>query len=83
MAIEDSVVLGRELGRNGDVAGALRRYNDGRRDRANGIVRSARRQGVLYHGATPPIRAARMFVLGYGPIPIAMRVVDGLMGYEA
>jgi 2-polyprenyl-6-methoxyphenol hydroxylase-like FAD-dependent oxidoreductase len=82
MAIEDSVVLGRVLQAAGDVPAALRSYWEQRRDRANGIVRSARRQGVIYHGATPALGAVRYFMLS-GPVPVAMRVVDGLMGYEA
>jgi 2-polyprenyl-6-methoxyphenol hydroxylase-like FAD-dependent oxidoreductase len=83
MAIEDSVVLARELSSNGDVGAALRRYVEARRDRANGIVRTARRQGYLYHGPNMLVGAVRTMVLGAAPIAIAMRVVDGLMGYEA
>jgi 2-polyprenyl-6-methoxyphenol hydroxylase-like FAD-dependent oxidoreductase len=82
MAIEDAVVLGRVLQRNADVAAALRSYWEQRRDRANGIVRSARRQGVIYHGATPAIGAVRYLMLN-GPLTVAMRIVDNLMGYEA
>jgi 2-polyprenyl-6-methoxyphenol hydroxylase-like FAD-dependent oxidoreductase len=82
MAIEDSVVLARELSAaNGDVPGALRRYAEKRRDRANGIVRSARRQGYLYHGPNPIVGIVRRITLT-GPVAIAMRIVDGLMGYE-
>jgi 2-polyprenyl-6-methoxyphenol hydroxylase-like FAD-dependent oxidoreductase len=83
MAIEDSVVLARELSSNGDVPAALRRYNEARRDRANGIVRSARRQGYLYHGPNMFVGAVRSMTLGAAPVGIAMRVVDKLMGYEA
>lgn len=83
MAIEDSVVLARELSAaNGDVPAALQRYVEKRRERANGIVRSARRQGYLYHGPNPLVGAVRTVTLT-GPIGIAMRIVDGLMGYEA
>jgi 2-polyprenyl-6-methoxyphenol hydroxylase-like FAD-dependent oxidoreductase len=83
MAIEDSVVLARELSAaNGDVPGALQRYAEKRRDRANGIVRSARRQGYLYHGPNPVVGAIRTVTLT-GPLAIAMRIVDKLMGYEA
>jgi 2-polyprenyl-6-methoxyphenol hydroxylase-like FAD-dependent oxidoreductase len=83
MAIEDAVVLGRELARNGDTPAALQRYNEQRRKRANGIVKSARRQGYLYHGSNPIVGAVRDVFLATAPTPIAMRVVDGLMGYEA
>jgi 2-polyprenyl-6-methoxyphenol hydroxylase-like FAD-dependent oxidoreductase len=83
MAIEDSVVLAREVSAaNGDVPGALRRYAEKRRDRANGIVRSARRQGYLYHGPNALVGIVRRVTLT-GPLAVAMRIVDGLMGYEA
>ena len=82
MAIEDAVVLGRNLDQNGDVPASLQRYNAQRRKRANGIVRSARRQGILYHGGNPVIATFRD-LFSNSPVPIAMRVVDGLMGYEA
>jgi 2-polyprenyl-6-methoxyphenol hydroxylase-like FAD-dependent oxidoreductase len=83
MAIEDSVVLARKLSSNGDVTAALREYNDARRERANGIVRTARRQGYLYHGPNMLVGAVRSMVLGAAPVGIAMKVVDNLMGYEA
>lgn len=83
MAIEDSVVLARELSSTDDVAAALKGYNEARRDRANGIVRSARRQGYLYHGPNALVGAVRTMTLGAAPVAIAMRVVDKLMGYEA
>jgi 2-polyprenyl-6-methoxyphenol hydroxylase-like FAD-dependent oxidoreductase len=82
MAIEDAVVLARELSANGDVPAALRRYNEARRDRANGIVRSARLQGYIYHGPNALIGVARTMMIGVAPVAIAMRVVDNLMGYE-
>jgi 2-polyprenyl-6-methoxyphenol hydroxylase-like FAD-dependent oxidoreductase len=82
MAIEDSVVLARELAADGDVPAALRRYNEARRDRANGIVRMARRQGYIYHGPNALIGVARTMMIGVAPIAVAMRVVDKLMGYE-
>jgi 2-polyprenyl-6-methoxyphenol hydroxylase-like FAD-dependent oxidoreductase len=83
MAIEDSVVLARELSANGNVPAALQRYAEKRRNRANGIVRSARRQGYLYHGSNPIVGVVRDVFLGTAPTTIAMRVVDKLMGYEA
>ena len=83
MAIEDAVVLARSLTQYDDVPAALQQYAAQRRSRANGIVRSARRQGFLYHGANPIVGAVRDVFLGTAPVPIAMRVVDGLMGYEA
>jgi 2-polyprenyl-6-methoxyphenol hydroxylase-like FAD-dependent oxidoreductase len=82
MAIEDAVVVARELSADGDVPAALRRYNEARRKRANGIVRNARLQGYIYHGPNALIGAARTMMIGVAPIAVAMRVVDKLMGYE-
>ena len=83
MAIEDAVVLSRELSSNGDVPAALTRYAEARRDRANGIVRTARFQGYIYHGPNVVVGAVRTMMIGIAPVAIAMRVVDNLMGYEA
>jgi 2-polyprenyl-6-methoxyphenol hydroxylase-like FAD-dependent oxidoreductase len=81
-AIEDGVVLARKLGRNGDVASALREYVAERKVRANGIIRQARRHGAIYHAVNPVFAVARG-VMMRGPVPIAMREVDKLIGYKA
>jgi len=83
MAIEDAVVLARGLAEDDDVPAALRRYTSRRRGRTNRIVRAARRHGRLYHGASPAAQVLRDTFLGTAPVPVAMRVVDRLMGYEA
>jgi 2-polyprenyl-6-methoxyphenol hydroxylase-like FAD-dependent oxidoreductase len=81
-AIEDAVVLARKLGAGGDVASSLREYAAGRKARANGIVRQARRHGAIYHGVNPVLGVARGVMLR-SPVSIAMREVDKLMGYKA
>jgi 2-polyprenyl-6-methoxyphenol hydroxylase-like FAD-dependent oxidoreductase len=83
MAIEDSVVLARCLSEGSDVPTSLRRYSDQRFRRANGIVRQARRHGVLYHADNPVLGGARYLFLKYAPVSIAMKEVEKLMGYEA
>jgi 2-polyprenyl-6-methoxyphenol hydroxylase-like FAD-dependent oxidoreductase len=83
MAIEDSVVLSRVLAGGGDVSACLRDYSDQRFRRANGIVRQARRHGVLYHAANPLLETVRHIFLKRAPVSIAMREVEKLMGYEA
>jgi 2-polyprenyl-6-methoxyphenol hydroxylase-like FAD-dependent oxidoreductase len=82
MAIEDAVVLAKSLSAGGDVPSALARYVERRRKRANGIVRQARRHGSFYHAANPVLGVVRDVFLRTAPIPIAMREVDKLMGYE-
>jgi 2-polyprenyl-6-methoxyphenol hydroxylase-like FAD-dependent oxidoreductase len=81
MAIEDGVAIARELSLRADIPIALRRYNEARRERTSYIVNQARLQGALYHGANAPVALARKLVLN-GPVSVAMRIVDKLMGYE-
>lgn len=83
MAIEDAVVLSRVLAGAGDIPASLRSYSDQRFRRANGIVRQARRHGVLYHAANPLMETVRNIFLKRAPVSIAMREVEKLMGYEA
>jgi 2-polyprenyl-6-methoxyphenol hydroxylase-like FAD-dependent oxidoreductase len=82
-AIESALVLGRVISEEPDVPAALRRYESERKERANGIVRQAWRHGKMYHGVNPALRVARDTVILRGPVRIAMREVDKLMGYEA
>jgi 2-polyprenyl-6-methoxyphenol hydroxylase-like FAD-dependent oxidoreductase len=84
MAIEDAVVIARNLsgGGGGDVPAALEAYATVRKVRANGIVRQARRHGALYHATNPVLAIARGVMLR-GPVSVAMREVDKLMGYKA
>lgn len=83
MAIEDAVVLARNLVEGPDVVSGLRRYVELRKPRANGIVRQARRHGVFYHAANPTVRILRDAFFRTAPIAIALREVEKLMGYEA
>jgi 2-polyprenyl-6-methoxyphenol hydroxylase-like FAD-dependent oxidoreductase len=62
-ALEDAVVLGRELGRDGDPADALRRYELRRRRRANASVKQSFQAGRLAHISTPRACAVRDLVL--------------------
>jgi 2-polyprenyl-6-methoxyphenol hydroxylase-like FAD-dependent oxidoreductase len=82
MAIEDGVVVARNLSGNGDIPAALEEYATARKVRANGIVRQARRHGALYHAANPMLALARGVMLR-GPVRIAMREVDKLIGFKA
>jgi salicylate hydroxylase len=50
MAIEDGFILARCLRlRQSDPEAALRRYEDARRERANGVVRQSTRMTDLFH----------------------------------
>jgi 2-polyprenyl-6-methoxyphenol hydroxylase-like FAD-dependent oxidoreductase len=46
-SLEDAVVLGSELARGGGIEPALRRYEERRRKRANGLIRASRQAGRL------------------------------------
>ena len=46
-SLEDAVVLGQELERGGGIESALRRYEERRRKRANGLIRASRQAGSL------------------------------------
>ncbi len=83
MAIEDAVVLARNLAAGKDVPSSLQRYVQQRKPRANGIVRQARRHGVFYHAASPVLSVVRDTFFRTAPVAIAMREVEKLMGYEA
>ena len=83
MAIEDALVLGRSVERENDVSVAAKSYERDRVDRANGIVRQAWRHGKLYHGVNATRRLIRDRFILSAPVPIAMREVEKLMGYEA
>ncbi|UTD28603.1 FAD-dependent monooxygenase [Bradyrhizobium sp. WD16] len=66
MAIEDAAVLARELGPTLDapagIPQALQRYETARRDRVERVVRTARRNGRIYH-LTGPMALARDSVI--------------------
>ena len=83
MAIEDAVVLTRNVTENPDTEAALRQYAAERIGRANGIVRQARRHGNFYHASNPFLRVAREAFFRFAPVSVAMKEVEKLMGYEA
>ncbi len=67
MAIEDAVVLGRELATSpDDLESAMRRYERQRRPRTARAQRSARRNGMVYHmgGADALLRTLAMMAMG-------------------
>jgi 2-polyprenyl-6-methoxyphenol hydroxylase-like FAD-dependent oxidoreductase len=70
-ALEDAVVLGAELGRGGDPAEALRRYEGRCRRRANSIVKQSLQAGRLAHVSSPRACAVRDAVLRVLPNRLA------------
>ncbi len=53
MALEDAVVLGRELAQNADMEKALRTYETARQPRTARIVKSSHRLAAVYHAGNP------------------------------
>ena len=62
-ALEDAVVLGRELSGDGDLEAALRRYERRRLRRANAIVKQSFQAGRLAQLSSPRACAVRDFVV--------------------
>jgi 2-polyprenyl-6-methoxyphenol hydroxylase-like FAD-dependent oxidoreductase len=84
MAIEDAYVLARTLSQaDGDTASALGSYAEQRHGRTNGIVRQARRHGVLYHGTNRVAAGFRDFFFRHAPLSVPMKTFEKLLGYEA
>jgi 2-polyprenyl-6-methoxyphenol hydroxylase-like FAD-dependent oxidoreductase len=83
MAIEDAVILARNLKEGADIPSSLKAYEARRKPRANGIVRQARRHGIFYHAASPALGLVRDTFFKTAPVMIAMHEVEKLMGYEA
>src|SRR3984885_11909859 len=73
MAIEDGMILGRAFAASQDLAEAFSRYEEARRDRANGVQLAARYQGTQHHGSTASgpssgKTAATLGLFSYNPV---------------
>ena len=81
MAIEDAAVLARCLGRDEDIAGALRTYERARRARVARAQREARRNAWRYHLAGPLGMARNIFLAAMGGEKL-LRRYDWLYGWR-
>lgn len=83
LALEDAVVLARELARTpGDVAPALARYAAARRPRAAAIVDAATRNGRIYH-LSGAAAVGRDLVLRLAPPARTIALYDWVYGWRA
>ncbi len=83
MAIEDAVVLGRELGRGRrDVETALEAYNAARRPRVERIARESRRIGRVMQARRPAAVRARAWVLRVTPAAATQRRLTRVVDFE-
>lgn len=82
-AIEDALVLARELSAAGDVSAALRRYEAARIPRTSGIVTASRRVGRLFQVEAPLVCYVRNAMMRLTPSAVTYRSLAGLAGYDA
>jgi len=83
MAIEDAVVLARELVAHHDVATALRTYEERRRPRVTALQRGARRLGALAHWRSPLATWARDLAMRLAPASAARKTVEDIVAFVA
>ena len=80
LAIEDAVVLGREVARWGAGPRALQTYEDRRRRRVARVQRAVATLGALARLHHPVLERVRDGVVGSAPTALAWRQLDTLMG---
>ena len=81
-AIEDGVVLARQLASAREVPSALRAYESLRIPRTASVVTTSRRVGQMGQLESPALCRLRDLVLGMIPVSMTYRHLDGLAGYE-
>lgn len=81
-AIEDGIVLARELGADRDPAAALRAYETKRIARTAPIVKRARMQGKLMQGDNPAIAAVRTASFKLAPESKVLASFQKLLTFE-
>jgi FAD-dependent urate hydroxylase len=82
MAIESSFVLARCLSREGDLAGALRRYETERMPRTAWITDQSWKIGRIGQLENPLACRARDFVLSIAPAGVMRKTLERAAGYE-
>lgn len=81
-AIEDGIILARELGADRDPAEALRTYETKRIARTAPIVKRARMQGKLMQGDNPVMAAARTASFKFAPKSKVLASFQKLLTFE-
>lgn len=82
MAIEDAVVLARELSAHDDAAAALRAYEARRRPRVLELQRGARRFGAVAQWSSPIATWARDLAIRVVPDTSMRRALESIVAYE-
>jgi 2-polyprenyl-6-methoxyphenol hydroxylase-like FAD-dependent oxidoreductase len=81
MAIEDAVVLGRQLARTDNVSAALRRYEDERRERTRALVAASRSISSFEQSEDPIRRPVRDAYFKFLPKKRLVRTLEGALTY--
>jgi 2-polyprenyl-6-methoxyphenol hydroxylase-like FAD-dependent oxidoreductase len=81
MAIEDAIVLARELVAHNDASTALRSYERRRRPRVDELQRGARRLGVVAQWSGPVSTWARNLALRCAPASSSERALEKIVSY--
>lgn len=82
MAIEDAVVLARELAAHREAPAALRAYEARRRQRVETIQRDARRFGAVGQWRSPLAAWARDLAVRWTPPATTQRALERIIAYE-
>lgn len=83
MAIEDAMVLARELVAHDDAHAALRAYERRRRARVDGLQRGARRLGEIAQWHSPVATWMRDLAVRMSPARSSVRAVERIVAYQA
>jgi 2-polyprenyl-6-methoxyphenol hydroxylase-like FAD-dependent oxidoreductase len=81
MAIEDAIVLARELVAHNDASTALQTYERRRRPRVDDLQRGARRLGVVAQWSGPVATWARNLALRCAPASSSERALEKIVSY--
>jgi 2-polyprenyl-6-methoxyphenol hydroxylase-like FAD-dependent oxidoreductase len=81
MAIEDAIVLARELAGHDDAAVALRSYEARRRARVDDLQRGARRLGAVAQWRSPLARWARDLAVRCTPASSSQRALEKILAH--
>lgn len=81
MAIEDAIVLARELVAHNDATAALQAYERRRRPRVEELQRGARRLGAVAQWSGPVATWARNLALRCAPASSSERALEKIMSY--
>src|SRR5688572_16296313 len=81
-AIEDALVLARDLGQGGDVEASLRRYEAQRRPRTRLVSMASRRAGQMFQIESPLVCRLRDAMMRLMPSAVTFRSLSTIGGFE-